>query len=217
MEAHLSRFISCPPSIIVAARKLDRRSRTPIVNESILERIASGDQAAVAQCLDRYGGLVWSVARRWSDNAADAEDATQEIFIALWKSAARYNPSAGSEAVFISMIARRRMIDRLRAKGRRPSTEEFDESVMFELADSAPDQGMVAAEAAIAVRAVAQLEAGQQQVLMMGVVQGMTHSEIATATGKPLGTVKTQLRRGLIRVRELIEQGADSADLKGAD
>ena len=88
---------------------------------------------------------------------------------------------------------------------------------MFELADSAPDQGMVAAEAAIAVRAVAQLEAGQQQVLMMGVVQGMTHSEIATVTGKPLGTVKTQLRRGLIRVRELIEQGADSADLKGAD
>lgn len=217
MEAHLSRFISCPPSIIVSVRKLDRRSRTPIVNESILERIASGDQAAVAQCLDRYGGLVWSVARRWSDNAADAEDATQEIFIALWKSAARYNPSAGSEAVFISMIARRRMIDRLRAKGRRPSTEEFDESVMFELADSAPDQGMVAAEAAIAVRAVAQLEAGQQQVLMMGVVQGMTHSEIATATGKPLGTVKTQLRRGLIRVRELIEQGADSADLTGAN
>jgi RNA polymerase sigma factor (sigma-70 family) len=191
--------------------------RTSIVNESILERIASGDQAAVAQCLDRYGGLVWSVARSWSDNAADAEDATQEIFIALWKSAARYNPSVGSEAVFISTIARRRMIDRLRSKGRRPSTEEFDESVMFELADSAPDQGMVAAEAAIAVRAVAQLEAGQQQVLMMGVVQGMTHSEIATVTGKPLGTVKTQLRRGLIRVRELIEQGADSADLKGAD
>jgi RNA polymerase sigma factor (sigma-70 family) len=191
--------------------------RTSIVNESILERIASGDQAAVAQCLDRYGGLVWSVARSWSDNAADAEDATQEIFIALWKSAARYNPSVGSEAVFISTIARRRMIDRLRSKGRRPSTEEFDESVMFELADSAPDQGMVAAEAAIAVRAVAQLEAGQQQVLMMGVVQGMTHSEIATVTGKPLGTVKTQLRRGLIRVRKLIEQGADSADLKGAD
>ena len=187
------------------------------MNESILERIASGDQAAVAQCLDRYGGLVWSVARSWSDNAADAEDATQEIFIALWKSAARYNPSVGSEAVFISTIARRRMIDRLRSKGRRPSTEEFDESVMFELADSAPDQGMVAAEAAIAVRAVAQLEAGQQQVLMMGVVQGMTHSEIATVTGKPLGTIKTQLRRGLIRVRELIEQGADSADLKGAD
>jgi RNA polymerase sigma factor (sigma-70 family) len=209
--------IRVPPSTIVAVRKLDRRSRTPIVNESILERVASGDQAAVAQCLDRYGGLVWSAARRWSDNAADAEDATQEIFIALWKSAARYKPSAGSEAAFISTIARRRMIDRLRAKGRRPSTEEFDESVMFELADSAPDQGMVAAEAAIAVRAVAQLEAGQQQVLMMGVVQGMTHSEIATATGKPLGTVKTQLRRGLIRVRELIEQGADSADLKGAD
>ena len=187
-----------------------------------LDAVRSGDLEAFGRIHDRHAPLVLSLCRRRgfggpSGSPADAEDATQEIFIALWKSAARYNPSVGSEAVFISTIARRRMIDRLRSKGRRPSTEEFDESVMFELADSAPDQGMVAAEAAIAVRAVAQLEAGQQQVLMMGVVQGMTHSEIATVTGKPLGTVKTQLRRGLIRVRELIEQGADSADLKGAD
>lgn len=176
-------------------------------NEYIIKRIAAGEHNAVAECMDKYGGLVWSLARKWSNNAADAEDATQEIFLELWKSAHRYDPSIGSEAVFISTIARRRMIDRLRAKDRRPVTETLDEALTLDIADPGADMGMLAADAEIAARAVAQLEPSQQQVLLMGVVQGMTHSEIATATGKPLGTVKTQLRRGLIRVRELIEQG----------
>lgn len=176
-------------------------------NEPILARIAAGDPSAVAECMNRYGGLVWSIARRWSDDAADAEDATQEIFLEVWKSAGRYEPARGSEAVFITTIARRRMIDKLRRKERRPRTESFDDDDWTgELADPASDQAATAAEADIARRALATLRPDQQQILLMGVVQGMTHSEIAEATGKPLGTVKTQLRRGLIRVRELIEQ-----------
>ncbi len=184
-------------------------------NESILERIGAGDQLAVAEALDCFGGLVWSIARNWCDNAADAEDATQEIFLEIWKSAGRYDPNSGSEAVFISTIARRRMIDKLRAKDRRPRTESLDESLTMGIADPAPDMGMLAADADIAARAVAELDPGQQQILLMGVVQGMTHSEIAEATGKPLGTVKTQIRRGLVRVRELIEQGPLTADSEG--
>jgi len=176
--------------------------------ESILQRVAAGDQSAVAEVMDRFGGLVWSLARRWSNSTADAEDATQEIFLDIWKSAARYDPSSGSETVFVATIARRRMIDKLRAEERRPKAQEISEAMSLEIADrEQEDQGMVAAEAAIAARAVSKLDPGQQQILLMGVVQGMTHSEIATATDKPLGTVKTQMRRGLIRVRELIEQG----------
>lgn len=159
--------------------------------------------------MERYGSLVWSLARRWSDNAEDAEDATQEIFLELWKSAARYDPAQGSEAVFISTIARRRMIDKLRSKQRRPRMEEFDETAVMDPAGATDAVGEIAAEAAIARRALAELKPEQQRILMLGVVQGMTHSEIAELTGKPLGTVKTQLRRGLIRVRELIEQSSD--------
>jgi RNA polymerase sigma-70 factor (ECF subfamily) len=186
-----------------------KRARNKKLSESILERIAGGDHSAVAECMDRYGGLVWSAARRWSKNAADAEDATQEIFLDLWKSAGRYKPSAGSEAVFITTIARRRAIDRLRAHERQPQTEEFDELAMPDSVESTGDQGMIAAEAEIASRAVAELDEGQQQVLLMGVVQGMTHSEISKATGRPLGTVKTNMRRGLSRVRELLDQVPD--------
>lgn len=174
------------------------------MTQGLLERIAAGDASAVKECMDAYGGLIWSLARRLSPSAADAEDATQEIFLEIWRSAARYDPKMGSEAVFLTTIARRRLIDRLRARKRRPATEEFDEELAFDAAREAPDAGALAVEASIAQRALAQLSEGERQIVLMGTVDGMTHSEIALATGKPLGTVKTQLRRGLIKIRELL-------------
>jgi RNA polymerase sigma-70 factor (ECF subfamily) len=163
--------------------------------------------------MDVYGGLVWSLARRLSQSAADAEDATQEIFLDIWKSAARYEARLGSEAVFVTTIARRRLIDRLRARKRRPPTEEFDEeAVAAEPVFDPPDSGPLAAETALAARALAQLGEAERQVLLMGIVDGMTHSEIATATGKPLGTVKTHMRRGLNKIRLLLDEPAPEAD-----
>lgn len=157
--------------------------------------------------MDVYGGLVWSLARRMSQTAADAEDATQEVFLEVWRAAGRYEPAMGSEAVFLTTIARRRLIDRLRARKRLPSTETFDE-----LTEQAPEgatepAGALLADAERARRALARLDPAQSEVLLLGIVEGLTHSEIATATGRPLGTVKTQMRRGLIRVRELMELG----------
>ena len=84
------------------------------MNESILARVASGDANAVRECIDEFGGLVWAIARRMARTRADAEDAVQEIFIDVWKSAGRFDPAQGSEKVFVSTIARRRLIDRLR-------------------------------------------------------------------------------------------------------
>lgn len=162
--------------------------------------------------MDTYGGLVWSLARRFSRSAADAEDATQEIFLEIWKSAARYDATMGSEAVFLTTIARRRLIDRMRARRRRPDTEEFDEERTIEPPSEALDSSALAAEAALAARALEQLGEGERQILLMGIVEGMTHSEIAVATGKPLGTVKTQLRRGLMKVRALLGSDAQSAE-----
>jgi RNA polymerase sigma-70 factor, ECF subfamily len=173
---------------------------------SLLERIAAGDHTAVKECMDVYGGLVWTLARRFSASVSDAEDSTQEIFLEIWKSARRYDPNAGSEAVFITTIARRRLIDRLRAQRRRPLTEEFDEETTPTLVDDGDSEpaGALLAEMQTAQRALAKLDPAQREVLLLGIVQGLTHSEIATKTGRPLGTVKTQMRRGLIKIRELI-------------
>src|SRR5690606_38950017 len=114
---------------------------------------------------------------------------------------------AGSETVFVATIARRRLIDRLRARKRRPPTEELDETTLPSAVDDLSEStGTTAAESAIAERALAALDPAQREVLLMGIVEGMTHAEIALATGRPLGTVKTQLRRGLIKIRTLIEQ-----------
>jgi len=81
---------------------------------TVLRRIAGGDSAAVRECIDRYGALIWSLARRLSRSSPDAEDATQEIFLDLWRNAGRFDESKGSEKLFIAMLARRRLIDRLR-------------------------------------------------------------------------------------------------------
>ena len=76
----------------------------------ILNRIAAGDPDAVQECLDQFGGLVWSLARRLTSSESDAEDAVQEIFVEIWRKAERYDPSIASESTFIAMLARRRLI-----------------------------------------------------------------------------------------------------------
>lgn len=156
--------------------------------------------------MQAYGGLVWSLALRFCRERADAEDAVQEIFTDLWKSAHRFDPGRASERVFISMIARRRLIDRLRRERRRGDVESkaADRETEFH----APgDVGERDWDAALAESAIEQLSDDQQRVLRMGILQGLTQSEIASATEMPLGTVKTHMRRGLIRLREVVQSG----------
>ena len=176
-------------------------ARTVPMPDSLLGRVAGGDATAVRECLQRFGGLVWSLARRLSPNQSDAEDAVQEIFVDIWRSANKYDPRAASEATFVAMIARRRLIDRLRSRQRRreePLSEGENRAIQQ------PQEGELAAEAALAARAIAQLRPDQRQVLLLATMHGLSHEEIAARTGLPLGTVKTHARRGLLRVREVL-------------
>ncbi len=179
--------------------------------DSVLIRIARGESAAVSECIDEFGALVWSLARRLSPNRDDAEDAVQEIFLDVWKSASRFDPVQGSEKVFIATIARRRLIDRLRRHSTRPqfAQEEELDSIGFA---SPGTSGEISSEAERAAEAVAQLAGDQQRVIELAVLHGLSHSEIATRTGMPLGTVKTQMRRGILKVRELLGVRVSSDD-----
>lgn len=168
-----------------------------------LERIAAGDSGAVSEFVDKYGGWVLSIAKGYVQDAALAEDATQEVFIEVWKNAGRYDPSIASEATFIATIARRRLIDAHRRRQRRPQTE----AVEVEAAgsdDGGIDRVELCDEAARATQAMERLKPEQRDLLKMWVMEGLTHGEIAERTGKPLGTVKSHLRRGLLKVRELL-------------
>lgn len=176
---------------------------------SVLQRVATGDQAAVQECLDRYGGLVWSLARRACFNLADAEDAVQEIFLDVWRSAARFDDSVASETTFIAMIARRRLIDRRRRQSRVPTAETIARNT--QMPEQSPTLGTeVSEEAQVAAAALNQLRPEQQNVLRLSIYQGLSHERIAEATGLPLGTVKTHVRRGLIRIREALQNRSGS-------
>ena len=181
------------------------------MTDSILIKVAQGDPLALRACIDQFGSLVWSIARRLTRTRADAEDAVQEIFTDVWRSAARFDPAQGSEKVFIATIARRRLIDRLRRLSTQGTTASTDEIESLTWADPGLRAEM-SAEAQTAARAVMQLRPEQRQVLELGLLQGLSHSEIADALQMPLGTVKTMMRRGLIQVRELMGIRSDASD-----
>lgn len=175
------------------------------VSASLLQRVAANDAAAVRECIDAYGGLVWSLARRFCPTPSEAEDAVQEIFVNLWRSAGRFDPTLASEPTFVSMIARRRLIDRARVAQRRPDAEPLAEDA----ARAAPPRTDLTEDAAKAARAVAALPSDQQRILRFSIVQGLSHQQIADAMNLPLGTVKTHIRRALVHIRELLTPHAD--------
>ena len=171
------------------------------MSEALLPRVAVGDRDAVEACLERYGNLVWSLARRLTSNRTDAEDAVQEIFIDLWTHAARFDPDKASETTFVAMVARRRLIDRLRRSGREPSMEEIEAADQVAPVDAAADL-IHRDEAARARKLIEALRPEQRRVIKLSVFHGHTHQSIADKLNLPLGTVKTHLRRGLLRVRD---------------
>ncbi|MEP7074491.1 MAG: sigma-70 family RNA polymerase sigma factor [Acidobacteriota bacterium] len=185
------------------------------MSTAILKRIASGDRTAVEDCLKAYGGLVWSIARKMLRNNDDAEDAVQEIFIDVWKNAGRYDETQASETTFIAMIARRRIIDRIRYSSRRISPDSLEDVVTEPWTRS--DQTMqISVEAKEAAAAMKDLRPEQRQVLHLSIVQGLSHQEIADATGMPLGTVKTHARRGILQTREVLGLGKNINEKEAA-
>jgi RNA polymerase sigma-70 factor (ECF subfamily) len=164
------------------------------------------------ECIDHYGPLIWSLARRFSPNAADAEDAVQEVFVALWQHAQRYDPEKGAEATFVSILARRRLIDRDRSRQRETRRIETLKTRSVQ-ASAAPARDIeIAEEAQLARDTLRQLSPDQQRVLELAIHGGHTHEEIARITELPLGTVKTHARRGLIRVRQALREQTGQAE-----
>jgi RNA polymerase sigma-70 factor (ECF subfamily) len=153
-----------------------------------------------------YGGLVWSLARRMLNDPEEAEDIVQEIFVDVWKNAERFDPNRASETTFVAMIARRRLIDRIRFSQRRILADSL-EDVLAEPAGSSHKEMQTLVEGREAMQALVELRPEQRQVLKLSIIHGLSHQEIADSTGMPLGTVKTHARRGLLQVRAILGYG----------
>lgn len=175
---------------------------TQITATSLLQQVAAGESQAVNAVIDAYGGLVWSLARKYFGRSAEAEDAVQDAFIAVWKAADKYDPQVAAESTYIAMIARRRMIDRLRKEGRRIAAQPLDGSP--EPGNESNDRLADEEQVQSVLKAIDALDPPQPEVIKYSLMEGLTHSEIAEKLGLPLGTVKTHIRRGLIKVRQAL-------------
>lgn len=164
------------------------------------------------EVMEAYGGLVYSLARRFTRNDQEADDAAQDIFLDVWRSAPRYEASLGAEVTFIATIARRRLIDRARRNGRDAARTSLAVEPEHRGAREQNERFERSDQIAKVQKALDGLSAEQQRVLRLSIYHGLSHERIAEATGLPLGTVKTHARRGLIRLRELLGVSKENAE-----
>ena len=185
----------------------DRMETTEAENrKNLLAEVATGDSKAFEELTKKYGNLIWSIARRYLSNQAEAEDAVQEIFLALWQSASRFDANKGSEISFIATIARRRLIDGLRKNNKHKILQSIDDSISNDVFQQKSNLEKNA-ELSLAIGILETLEKKDQELLSLSIYQGYSHVEIAKLLNLPLGTVKTKIRRNLMKIREKIKGG----------
>jgi RNA polymerase sigma-70 factor, ECF subfamily len=177
---------------------------TTVADRAAFDRMAKGDQDALGEVYDRHGRLVYSLALRIVRDQSDAEDIVQEVFSQAWRQASRYDPSRGTVVGWLLTLARSRSIDRLRGRRSRPdpSVDEARLRALPDPATPADDQVSWAGQAAQIRAALEGLSLLQRMAIELAFYEGLTHAEIAERLELPLGTVKTRIRQGLIKLRD---------------
>ena len=173
-------------------------------DQAALRRIAQGEGDAVAELYDRHARSIYSLALRILHDPAETEDVVQEVFSQAWRQASSYDASRGAVAAWLLTLARSRAIDRLRARRARPHGPS-DERAAGNLVDAGPlvDAQVLSAEQIDRLRAALdELPVLQRAAIELAYFEGFTHAKIAERLEQPLGTVKTRIRQGLLKLRE---------------
>ena len=181
-----------------------------LADEDLMPLVARNDAAAFEVFYDRHAGAAYSLAHRIVGDPGSAEDVTQEAFLSIWRSKARYDATRGSVRAWTLGIVRNRAIDALRREGGRAPKLDFDDEAALER-KPAPERTEAEAlrrETARQVRgALGALPSDQSQVIELAYFGGFSHSEIAKMLGMPLGTVKGRMRLGLEKIRARFAEG----------
>jgi len=192
---------------MAAVRALERALTTDPArtrnDADLVARVAAGDERALAALYDRHAPVLLGLARRVLGGTADAEEVLQEVFVHAWSRAGSYDPRRSSVATWLALVARSRAIDRLRS---RRSAERTVEAARLESPpghESPRAAGAVLAHerGARVAAALAELPPEQRQVIEMAYYGGLSQTEIAGATGIPLGTVKTRTLLAMKKLR----------------
>ena len=197
------------------ARGNDQRAIDRLADEELMVLVDAKDPDAFAVFYDRHGGAGYSLAHRIVGERAAAEDVTQEAFLSIWRSGARYDAARGSVRSWTLGIVRNRAIDALRrASGPAPKLD-LDDEVLLEgrAAAELTDSEVIRRDVAERVRgALGQLPQEQSQVIALAYFGGFSHSEIASMLGAPLGTIKGRMRLGLEKLRDTLADGLGIGD-----
>jgi RNA polymerase sigma-70 factor, ECF subfamily len=175
---------------------------------SLVARMAVGDQEALARLFDETGSLVYGLSLRMLRNREDADEILLDVYGRAWRNAATFDPNRGSVRSWLVMMARSLAIDRIRAGAARVErVEAFSDQIEATASGDDPEAATDQRRARDRIRAaLSQLPAEQRETVELAFFSGYTHSELAGVLGQPLGTVKTRIRLGLIRLRELLKE-----------
>jgi RNA polymerase sigma-70 factor, ECF subfamily len=178
-----------------------------MLDQEMIARIGRRDQSAFSALYDRLSGPLYSLAMKMLGDPAEAQDALQDVFLQIWSRAASYDPQQSSVFSWTVLLTRSRVIDRLRARGRRSrvvvaSTEDTpvgatDASTVESAVDTVEND-----EAARVRYVLNNLPSEQRETIELAFFEHLSHHEIAARLGQPLGTVKARIRRGLLKLRQ---------------
>jgi len=177
----------------------------PTIAVRLIQQVANQDRDAFGQLYDRFSTLVFTIAMRMLKARSDAEDLLQEVFVQVWRQAQSYSVQRGSPEAWIVNIARSRAIDKIRSIRRMEKSFVLtDDPARAESSDNV-ESSAAESEARMAMNsALANLPETQRKVLELAYFDGLTQTEIANRLAEPLGTVKTRMRSGIQRLRDML-------------
>ncbi|HET9631645.1 MAG TPA: ECF RNA polymerase sigma factor SigK [Terrabacter sp.] len=177
----------------------------PVQLEQLLRRAATGDETAFAELYDAVSPRLFGLVRRVVRDPAQSEEVTQEVFLEIWRHSARFDPSKGGAMSWMLTIAHRKAVDRVRAaEAARSRDEGYGASTQEVTHDSTAEAVVERLDAERVHRALGTLTPVQRQALELAYLSGYTHTEVASMLDLPLGTAKTRIRDGLIRLRDTL-------------
>jgi RNA polymerase sigma-70 factor (ECF subfamily) len=184
-----------------------RRDLAHLSDEALVALVARSEESALAELYDRIGGMAYGVAYRILRDEALAEDAVQEAFLGLWRSAGSFVPERAKASTWLLTLVHRRAVDLVRREQRRRA--EPLEGAPEPAGGSAEEAAWLRLERERVQAALAELPDQQREAIELAYYGGYTQSELAERLGEPLGTIKSRMFSGLARLRELLGEGAE--------
>jgi RNA polymerase sigma-70 factor, ECF subfamily len=212
MEAPASAVLAWPASHAWTAM---RKRHAHLSDEALVALVARGDEDALAELYDRVGRIAYGLALRILRDERHAEDAVQEAFLQVWRSAGTFRPERAKASTWVLTLVHRRAVDLVRREERRQADPLTDDAgAVLEAAEQTDEAAWLRFERERVQAALRQLPDLQREALELAYYGGFSQSELAQRLGVPLGTIKSRMFAGLARLRELLDESAQEGSWK---